>query len=112
MYLPRIKVRMATVIKVTDSCVPSDVSSKTHHVLSKAGKLVRFRNTYDSWDKAHDSSTVLPGVLKIIRQGPILYRSHSFDMLTLDKPPTEWETWTNAQSSPLTSASPGAHFHH
>jgi len=64
---------MATVIKVTDSRVPSDVSSKTHHILSKTGKLVRFRNTYDSWDKAHDSSTVLPGLLKIIRSGPILY---------------------------------------
>ena len=56
-----------TVTKVpsSSSAAPEDAASKSHHVLSKTGKFVRFRNTYDSWNKLHDGS-VFPIILKLI----------------------------------------------
>ncbi|KAK3318098.1 putative Zn-dependent hydrolase/oxidoreductase family protein [Apodospora peruviana] len=57
-----------TVIKrIYSDQVPKDFGSKPHHVLDSDGSLVKFRNTHPSWDPLHDSTSVFPILLKVVR---------------------------------------------
>ncbi|KAK1759011.1 NAPE-hydrolyzing phospholipase [Echria macrotheca] len=58
--------KLPTVTKITGLPVPSDASSKSHHLLSKTGKLVGFRNTHDSFNNKYDGSTILPAAFKLL----------------------------------------------
>lgn len=66
------KARMAghyltSVAKQLSNKVPEDFAFKSHHVLGSNGSISKFRNIHPSWDPLHDSSSVFPILMKVVR---------------------------------------------